>query len=69
MTTRSLDSTLSVLTVSPAPEHLEIIGQKLPTCEQVLLCLLAHRKYPPSSILHEASSVVGEQMIKHFEKG
>ena len=68
MTTRSLDKTLSALTVSPAPGHLEIIGKKLLTCEQVRLYLLAHKKYSASSILHEAPSVVAEQVIKHFEK-
>ena len=57
-----------MLTVSPASEHLEIIGKKLLTCEQVRLCLLALRKYSPSSILHEAPPEVVEQVIKHFGK-
>ena len=69
MTTRSLDSILSVLTVSPAPEHLEIIGKNLPTCEQVILCLLALRNILTVVFcIYEAPAVVAEQVIKHFEK-
>ena len=41
MSTRQADTRLLVVNKSPGPEYLSIGGRRLPTHEQVLLCLLS----------------------------
>ena len=72
MSTRSSDKFLQVLPVSPGHDHLEISGSKLPSHEQVLLCVLSHMKILSKSHLgkrkavREASKAAMEQVHVHY---
>ena len=73
MSTRGADTRLLVLPKSPGPEYLTIRGRRLPTYEQVLLCLLSHletrRKEDASKnvpLLQECCKLVSAEVKIHY---
>ena len=72
MVTRSANKRLSVLLETPAQEHCNISGCKLPTYKQVLLCFLAHIDIVKDSLRiaqaakRSAAKIVCEKVIYHY---
>ena len=73
MSTRGKNKFLQVLPASPGPEHLTISGSKLPSCEQVLLFMLSHKKNlskscrGKSKVIREACKAAMEQIHEHYD--
>ena len=72
---RSSNTNIRILSVSPGLEHLQISGCKLPTYEQVLLCFLAHLKHMRESnvsrqnkLIWKAAEIVKDNVIYHYKK-
>ena len=72
MSTRSSNKVLAVLSESPGPQHLKITGAKLPTYEQVLLCILAHKNHvePPHRRkgITAATNAAAKEIILQYTK-
>ena len=71
---RSSSKLTDILSESPSEQHLEIVGSKLPTYEQTLLCFLANlnrlksQKHKIPRIRWEAAKAAVSQVLVHYYK-